>query len=186
MKLDFGYLINKGPRGFRDFLKSTLPRIEEDIITFENKSLLSSFESPEKYSLAITIKKKYSEYVKTLSMNELLAIEQTKYKRKEIELDDETYKEAFDSALLKYESFFFKKSLYGKIDPFRMGLLIRSIREHYHVTRKEIVNATGYSYPKVRHIEMGNTLPSLDFLLKYCEMFGCSIDEIVKNSKSFF
>ena len=80
----------------------------------------------------------------------------------------------------KWEKIFFRRNIYGNISKLLLGILIRSIREQQYISRAEICSATGYSYPRVRHYEMGNTLPTLDFLFKFSKIFGCSIDELIK------
>ena len=49
------------------------------------------------------------------------------------------------------------------------------------VARRATANGWGcYSYLRVRHYEIGNSLPTLNFMLKFKKIFGCSIDEMIK------
>lgn len=70
-----------------------------------------------------------------------------------------------------------KRNVYGDIDRFSLGSVFHSIMEQQNVSRATISNATGYSYLKVRHYEIGNALLTLNFLFKFSRIFGCSIDE---------
>ena len=49
------------------------------------------------------------------------------------------------------------------------------------VARRATANGWGcYSYLRVMHYEIGNSLPTLNFMLKFKKIFGCSIDEMIK------
>ena len=180
MLLDYGFVIDRGDRGFKNFIKYTMQKVEMIIGNFECNGLERIKEQPDSYALAKTIKRLYCNFLNELNDNEKEVVKRIRYgKIKQDEYLD-VYGKIYQLCYAKWERIFFKRNVYGEINKCLLGILIRSIREQQNISRAAICNATGYSYPRVRHFEMGNTLPTLDFIFKFSKMFGCSIDEMIK------
>lgn len=180
MITDYGFVLARGDKGFRHFLKYTLFEAEKCISNFESKGISRTLERPDNYVIAKRIKSLYTEYIDGLSDDEKDAVKKIRYGKVRYEEYASFYGGVYKMCYAKWEKIFFRRNIYGNISKLLLGILIRSIREQQYISRAEICSATGYSYTRVRHYEMGNTLPTLDFLFKLSKIFGCSIDELIK------
>lgn len=185
MKLDYGFVVAHSNIGFKNFIKYTLFHIKTCISDFESKSEIIK-PDPAKYVLAKRLYNLYEDFKSKLTIDELEILDNIKYRNRDKIFDEEDY--AFKQKVIyeKWEKVFFKKpAIYQDIDKTILGFLLSAIREENNITRAAVANATGYSYPRVRHFELGNTLPTLDFLYKFSIIFGCSIDELIKEANKF-
>ena len=167
-------------KGFRHFLKHTLFEVEKCISNFESEGISRTLVRPDNYVIAMRIISLYTEYIDGLSDDEKDAVKKIRYGKVRYEEYASFYCGVYKMCYAKWERIFFRRNIYGNISKLLLGILIRSIREQQYISRVEICSATGYSYPRVRHYETGNTLPTLDFLFKFSKIFGCSIDELIK------
>lgn len=177
MITDYGFVLARGDKGFRHFLKYTLFEVEKCISNFESKGISRTLEKPDNYVIA---KRIYTEYIDGLSGDEKDAVKKIRYGKVRYEEYASFYGGVYKICYAKWEKIFFRRNIYGNINKTILGWLIRSIREQQYISRAKICSATGYSYPRVRHYEMGNTIPTLDFLFKFSKIFGCSIDDLIK------
>lgn len=183
MLSDYGFVICKGEFGFKNFLKYVMFDVEFTLINFESVGLQNKKDEPDRIAIAKRIKRLYEEFFNSLSDDEKEVIE--RIKRGKIPFDEyrQVYGEMFRSCYSKYEKTFFKQhKVYGYFNACILGDLIQAVRKKHNIPRAAVTSATGYSYTRVRHFEMGNTIPPLEFLFKFAKMFHCSIDEMLKIS----
>ena len=182
MRLEYTYTITKSNIGFRNFIKHDLFRIRTDVNSYEDKYNYTNV-VPEQYALAKRILTIYEEYYDSLSLDEKDALETMKMRRKEKPLDYE-YHQALNRAYEKWIKAFFShsKTVYKEIDRKHLGLLIKAIRVERGKSLLGVANATGCSFAMVRHYEKGNAFPKANFLFIFSQIFGCSIDELFKQS----
>lgn len=57
-----------------------------------------------------------------------------------------------------------------------------AIRKYRNVSRMAVANATGFTYAQVEHYELGDCMPSTEFLFMFTQIFKCLINEIFKLS----
>lgn len=58
--------------------------------------------------------------------------------------------------------------------------MIRKHREEIGMTQTELASRLGVSQGAVSQWESGSTQPEIKHLVKMSEMFGCSVDELIK------
>ncbi len=64
----------------------------------------------------------------------------------------------------------------------RFGEKLRSLRKQDGMTLKELALATGLTtHSHVSNIEHGRKKPSLEFVIEVSELFGVTIDQLVKD-----
>ena len=180
MMTDYGFVLARGDKGFRHFLKYTLFEADTTIMNFESKDISSTLERVDSYVIAKRIKRLYQEFLDQLTEEEKYVVDRIRRGKIRYQEYASFYGGPYRPCYEKWEKTFFRRNIYGNIDKLLLGLLIRSIRTQKNVSRAELVSATGFSYPRVRHFEMGNTLPTLDFLFRFTKIFGCTIDEMIK------
>lgn len=71
MITDYGFVLARGDKGFRHFLKYTLFEVEKCISNFESKGISRTLEKPDNYVIA---KRIYTEYIDGLSGDEKDAV----------------------------------------------------------------------------------------------------------------
>ena len=116
-----------------------------------------------------------NEFFSLLDLGERIAVEDA---AKDVDLSD------FGNHLLgkaqgKWIQTFFKKELpYKKLDPVAIGFVLEQIRktkEYSKVRLAEIIN-TNRTY--ITRVERGDMLPSLEYLYRFCKIFGVSFDTL--------
>ena len=70
MITDYGFVLARGDKGFRHFLKFTLFEVEKCISNFESKGISRTLERPNNYVIVKRIKSLYTEYIDGLSNDE--------------------------------------------------------------------------------------------------------------------
>ena len=182
MDYGYGFVVAHSNHGFRRFVQQVMFNIQSCIEDFENKNL-SVRPNADKYAMAKRLSILYEEFKSSLNEEETKRLREIKYGGTAFPEDPSLYYGSYDSMYKKWENIFFGEPLFNEIDKTHLGILLFSIRESHWFSRAEIADATGYSYAKVRHYEMGHTLPTLDFLYKFTQMFDCSIDELIRPLK---
>lgn len=151
MITDYGFVLARGDKGFRNFLKYTLFEVEKCISNFESNGISRTLERPDNYVIAKRIKSQYTEYIDGLSEEEKDAVKKIRYCKVRYKEYASFYGGLYKMCYAKWEKIFFSRNIYGNISKLLLGILIRSIREQQYISRAEICSATGYSYPRVRH-----------------------------------
>lgn len=134
----------------------------------------------------IIIHKKYTEFLSQLNDEEREVLKKIRWKWNGFYNDLPKNIASIEAVYDKWEKCFFTKSNYREINKFQLGLLIRVIREQHHESWAAVASAAGCTYAKLNHIEMDHTLPTLEFLFRFSQMFGCSIDKLLKLSNWLF
>lgn len=75
-----------------------------------------------------------------------------------------------------------KYTIYNELDVKLLGLTLTAIRKYRNVSRMAVANATGFTYAQVEHYELGNCIPSAEFLFMFSQIFKCSVDELFELS----
>lgn len=172
MILNYGFVLAKGDKGFRRFLKYTLLKMETTITNFESDGISKTLEILDHYVIAKRIKSLFVEFMGSLNEEDKNVIKRIKRGRIRYQDYPSFYGGPHRSYYEKLEETFFRRNIYGNIDKLFMGWFIHSIREQRNISRPAICTAAGYSYPRVRNFETGNALPTLDFLFKFSKTFG--------------
>jgi transcriptional regulator with XRE-family HTH domain len=60
-----------------------------------------------------------------------------------------------------------------------LGEKIRALREQKALTRSQLASELGVTTPAIHHLENGTRKPSFEMLVKLCNTFGVSSDELV-------
>lgn len=66
MITDYGFVLARGDKGFRRFLKYTLFEVGKCISNFESKGISRTLERPDNYVIAKRIKSLYTEFIDVL------------------------------------------------------------------------------------------------------------------------
>lgn len=181
MDLGFSYIIPKSEMGFRNYIKHMLSRIETTIRWYEEDRPLNI--DPAEYALAKRLSQLHEEFVETLTAYELHIIDLMRFHSKWEKIPDDYY--AVQNKMYhKWVQVFFRKkyTIYNELDVKLLGLTLTSIRKYRNISRMAVANATGFTYAQVEHYELGNCMPSTEFLFMFSQIFKCSVDEIFKLS----
>ncbi len=65
------------------------------------------------------------------------------------------------------------------IDYKGIGTRIRTVRHERKMTQERLAEATGVGVTHISHIETGNTVPSLQVMVKIINALDCSADELL-------
>ena len=60
---------------------------------------------------------------------------------------------------------------------------LKEIREEKQLTQKQLANQLGVKQNSISQWETGRSYPSVEILIKLSDLFGCTIDELVKGEK---
>lgn len=69
--------------------------------------------------------------------------------------------------------------IYAIIDMIATGDNLRIIREHNGLTRTQLKNMLGVTYPAIRGWELGEKLPSIDHLLSLSRIYAISVEDLI-------
>ena len=61
-----------------------------------------------------------------------------------------------------------------------LGNRLRAIRNQYNLSQERTAELCGVNHATIRLFEIGSRLPSFRFCMTFCEVFGVSLDEIIK------
>ena len=181
MDLGFSYIIPKSEMGFRNYIKHMLSRIETTIRWYEEDRPLNI--DPAEYALAKRLSQLHEEFVETLTAYELHIIDLMRFHSKREKIPDDYY--AVQNKMYhKWVQVFFRKkyTIYNELDVKLLGLTLTAIRKYRNISRMAVANATGFTYAQVEHYELGNCMPSTEFLFMFSQIFKCSVDEIFRLS----
>ena len=66
----------------------------------------------------------------------------------------------------------------------KMGNQLRELRKKANITQAELAVRLGVQQSAISHWERGDNLPETRNLLKMSEIFGCTVDELVKGPQN--
>ena len=75
MMTDYGFVLARGDKGFRHFLKYTLFEADTTIANFESKDIRSTLERADSYVIARRIKRLYQEFLDQLTEEEKYVVD---------------------------------------------------------------------------------------------------------------
>ena len=116
-----------------------------------------------------------NEFFSLLDLGERIAVEDV---AKDINLSD------FGNHLLgkaqgKWINTFFKEELpYKKLDPVALGFALQQIRKTNEYSKVKLAEEAKFNRKYIARVEKGETLPSLEYLYRFCKIFEVSIDDL--------
>lgn len=64
-----------------------------------------------------------------------------------------------------------------------IGSYLRQLRKQHHFTLEEAADRLGLSFKTVANYETGKRSTKIDVLQKFCDIYGTSVEEVLRSSK---
>ena len=183
MDLEDRFVISRSLYGYKQFVRHIIYRVRETVSSCESEYMHPNI-SPEKYARAKRIMELYECFLYELTDEEIEAIEYLHWHRPD---EDEPvgYYKLIESSYEKWLEVFFPKEdkMFKKIDKRMLGILLRRIREEHNVSRLRLAFCMNWKYTSLRNYESGISMPTTLFLYNFSQLFGSSIDALLKESE---
>lgn len=183
MKPVLAVLVVNNKSGFINFIK----RGKYECDTKLAKSSLQALRSPneiDEYAEALKYSELFKIYLSNLTSEEYKVVKYINYHNPN-ETKPQNYEALFVSSFKKWQYIFFKgkySSNLKQVDYYRLGKMMWKIRTFSNRKVKQVAELTGVSTTTLYNYEDGIRKPPIDYLYKFCYIFGISIDELVKAS----
>lgn len=169
--------------GFRRYIRNIIGNARYEVYT---SKILEEYVGVdyERFSEAIKIVDLDDKFRLSLTAEENEALTYMKYHNPGEKMPDNYFVKE-QSAYKKWIDIFFKD--YDKncceINQFRLGILMKKIRNFYNVKMASLARQIGVDVSCVCLYEKGQRLPNLNYMKKFCYLFSISIDELVSLSE---
>jgi len=139
----------------------------------------------EEYAQAVYVKGLYDDFISATNQEEKDSLKYLRYHNPN-EKPPNNYNRAIMSCYEKWTSVFFKSrnKLVMEIDVKVLGKVMRRVRKDYGLSSTTVANVIGVDRCTINKYENGLRMPTLINLLKFCQLFRVTIDELI--STTFF
>lgn len=187
MKPVLAILVVNNKKGFIDFIKHGQYECDSRL----GKSSVQSIHSPseiDEYAQALKYSELFKVFLSNLTKDEFNLIRYINYHNPDVK-KPQNYEALFMSAFYKWQYIFFKGKYSNnlqEVDYYRLGKMMWKIRTYSRRKVKQVAELTGVSTTTLYNYEDGIRKPPIDYLYKFCYIFGISIDELVNSSLKEF
>ena len=167
--------------GFKNHLR-LIQTLEHDISQF-SREFFPEDNYLDFYIEGMKILKLHGIFLGLLTDREKDAIQFLRYHRRKSKIPEE-YSKNVDSAYEKYKKVFFSPihKYIRKIDLSILGKELEFYRITNDVSVAKLARAIDVDRSTISRLEKGKSMPSLEYIVKFCQYFKCSMDKVVMNS----
>lgn len=183
MKLKLGILISPNRAGFHRYIDQQIGYIKCRVQTIDYRFVLDQ-EETEAFLCCFKVLELDSIFNARLTSSELEAINYLRWHRREKINKPNNYDRLIESSYQKWIEVFGtkKKPLIPQISKYRLGAVMRYIRELNEVQITKLSKSIGVERITVMRIEKGERLPSLEYVYRFSRIFNIKVDYLIELS----
>lgn len=182
MRTDLSYYLVKNFQGFKCFIREQFFWFRKTIETYEYSGIYEA-DGYEKYAEAIYVSGLYESFFDSINNEEKAALKYLRYHNPNDKPPD-SYNLNIESCYEKWSLVFFKNknNLIKEINIKVLGQVMKRVRLDHNLSSTTLAHIIGVDRSTINKYENGQRIPTLNNILKFCQLFRITIDELISTS----